>query len=259
MNKLVKVDAQGNVHELYSEYFIDWKKDHAKMIPIDHPDYSITTEKLRNKVVTTEKINDSAMTTEKIADLNVTTEKINDLAVTTSKIADLSITHEKLSNDMNLMGKTVIVDSPGTNSNESQYPNNSGMVETYSKTIIDQKLENKSDINHTHNFDGLANFPESIKNPFPIMINTRSFSGSSNSMIYDGSNEVNLSTLDDDVLDYITDSFLGKSDINHTHEENGITYIDKYTKEETDVKINEVFNRIEALETRISELEAGIN
>ena len=102
MNKLVKVDVNGTVHEIYSEYFIDWKKDHAKLIPIDHPDDSITTSKLRNKVVTTEKINEAAVVTSKIADFNITT----------SKIADLNITHEKLSNDMNLQGKTVLVDTP---------------------------------------------------------------------------------------------------------------------------------------------------
>jgi len=44
LNKLVKVSEDGKVLEIYSEYFIDWKKDHAKLIPIDHPDDSITEE-----------------------------------------------------------------------------------------------------------------------------------------------------------------------------------------------------------------------
>ena len=278
MKKLVKVEADGTVHELYSEYFIDWKKDHAKMVPIDHPDGSITTHKLRNKVVTTEKIDDSAVTTSKIANSNVTTDKIADLnvttgkidnsavttekiansSVTTSKITDLNVTHEKLSNDMYLRGKSVVVDTPVNSGNNNQYPNTSGLEESYSKTIIDQKLDSKSDINHSHNFDGLDNFPTEMKNPFPLVVNVRSFSGNSNSMVYDGSNDVTLSILDDDVLDYIQDALSGKSDVNHTHDESEITYIDKYTKEETDLKISDLLTRIESLEANNAALEARI-
>jgi len=56
--------------------------EHTSIDPIDHPDGSVTTEKL------------------------------DDGAVTTSKISNFSITHEKLNPNMNLRGKTVIVDTP---------------------------------------------------------------------------------------------------------------------------------------------------
>ena len=102
MNKLVKVKNDGTVYELFSDHFLDWKKDHAKLIPIDHPDGSIITRKIEDKAITTEKINDQAVTNAKIANLNVTTNKIRDLNVTVGKLA----------NYLNLQGKIILVDTP---------------------------------------------------------------------------------------------------------------------------------------------------
>ena len=266
MKKLIKVDSEGKVHEIYSEYFIDWKKDHAKMIPIDHPDDSITTHKLRNKVVTTEKINNLAVTTEKIndtdvttskiKDLNVTAEKINeaavitskiaDLNVTTEKIADLNVTHEKLNEDMNLRGKLVIVDTPVSSNYENEYPDTSDISDVYTKTVIDQKLSGKADTIHEHEF------PDAIKNPCYLIIN---------GIPYNGESETIVDVLGDESLMNIENKFLVVNDKieNHTHEESEITNIDKYTKNETDMKNSELMGRIMVLETRISELESETN
>ena len=288
MKKLVKVSEDGTVHEIYSEYFIDWKKDHAKMIPIDHPDDSITTSKLRNKVVTTEKINDSAVITTKIADSNVTTEKINDSAVatekisddavvtskiadssvTTDKIAELNVTHEKLNEDMNLRGKVVIVDTPINSTENEEYPDTSSLSDVYTKTVIDQKLTSKSDISHTHSYNGLNDLPTTLKNPCSLTINGVS---------YDGENPVNiqLNTSVDALEDDINQIYIrleDKSNIEHSHDESDITNLDKYTKSETDNlivnktdklyvdnEINDLKATIAALEARIQILEGEQN
>ena len=260
MKKLVKVDSQGKVHEIYSEYFIDWKKDHAKMIPIDHPDDSITKEKLRNKVVTMEKINDDAVTTDKIRDLNVTTEKINESAVVTSKIADSNVTHEKLNEDMNLRGKVVVVDTPVTNNEDDEYPDTSDISDVYTKTVIDQKLTSKSDVSHTHNYTELNGLPITLKNPCSLTINGLS---------YDGENPVNLqlNTSVDALEDDINQIYIkldNKSNKEHSHDENEIANLDKYTKSETDNlivnKTDKVYvdNEINDLKAIIAALEARI-
>ena len=82
MNKLVKIDSEGNVHEVYSEYFVNLPINHATKIPIDHPDDSIITSKLVDSVVTT------------------------------PKIMNLNVTAEKLNNNLNLQGKIALVDTP---------------------------------------------------------------------------------------------------------------------------------------------------
>ena len=49
---------------------------HADIIPIDHPDGSITTEKISDNAVTTAKISLGAVTTDRIADSSITLPKL---------------------------------------------------------------------------------------------------------------------------------------------------------------------------------------
>lgn len=70
--------------------------NHQNAPVLDHPDGSVTTEKLADGAVTTKKLANAAVTTLKIADRNVTTQKIAYGAVGTDEIADGAVTGTKL-------------------------------------------------------------------------------------------------------------------------------------------------------------------
>jgi hypothetical protein len=61
---------------------------HRTAATLDHPDGSVTTNKIANNAVTNAKIADGAVTTAKVADGAVTTVKVADGAVTAAKLAN---------------------------------------------------------------------------------------------------------------------------------------------------------------------------
>lgn len=73
--------------------------DHRDKTTLDHPDYSVTENKLADNSVTTSKIKNKNVTNEKIADNAVGTTNIEDASVTTSKISDKNVTNKKLANN----------------------------------------------------------------------------------------------------------------------------------------------------------------
>ena len=75
-------------------------KKHREAVPIDHPDKSVTTEKIATDAVTTAKIASGAVNAEKIAADAVTTAKIASGAVNVNKIADGHVILKKLSSDI---------------------------------------------------------------------------------------------------------------------------------------------------------------
>jgi hypothetical protein len=80
--------------------------EHKALATLDHPDGSVTTDKiadlgvttpkLQNGAVTTDKLFDGAVLFAKIGDAQVTETKLGTGAVTTDKIADLNVTTGKL-------------------------------------------------------------------------------------------------------------------------------------------------------------------
>jgi hypothetical protein len=70
--------------------------NHKNNAVLDHPDGSVTTNKLANNGVTTSKLADSAVTAPKIQDGAVTTPKIASGAVTTDRLADNSVSTNKI-------------------------------------------------------------------------------------------------------------------------------------------------------------------
>ena len=99
MKKLIKVDKDANIYELYSEYYVNLPGNHAELIPIDHLDYSIINSKLVDNVVTNRLILDNSIIEIKIANNSVTTSKFLNLNVLVSKLEDY----------LNLTKKTVLV------------------------------------------------------------------------------------------------------------------------------------------------------
>jgi hypothetical protein len=253
LKKLVKVDENGQVHEIYSEYYVDMPENHARKIPIDHPDLSIITSKLV----------DGAVTTEKIRNQNVTTDKIKDDAIVTNKIKNLNVTYEKLNDDLNLHGKVVVVDTPwntGSGNGTSDGGNSGSIstVDTYTRSVIDNKLNGKANVIHNHSKNDIIDFPVSLKNPEKLIINGEE---------YDGSSQVNLALVSPENLASMVEIYTGdfsslldtKAPISHTHSLNNI--IDLYTffymKSEVDEKIQQLESIIESLTQRIEVLEAG--
>jgi len=66
-------------------------RSHIVALELDHPDASVTTDKIRDSNITTSKIMELAVTTGKLANLGVTTEKIANDAVTDSKIGNRNV------------------------------------------------------------------------------------------------------------------------------------------------------------------------
>lgn len=86
-----------------TEKYVDDKIEEIKNdTPIEIPDNSIGTQKIKDLNVTREKIADRAINAEKIAELAITKEKIRPQAVTTDKIAQKAVTRSKLADDIDL-------------------------------------------------------------------------------------------------------------------------------------------------------------
>lgn len=73
-------------------------ESHREAVPIDHPDYSITSKKIANASITEEKIADGAVTESKIADSAVTSSKIAPNSIGDDKVT--SISESKISFDV---------------------------------------------------------------------------------------------------------------------------------------------------------------
>jgi len=71
-------------------------RSHKAQAELDHPNGSVTAEKLADSSVKTEKLADGAVTTEKMAEGSVTTSKLADSAITAGKLASSSVTTEKI-------------------------------------------------------------------------------------------------------------------------------------------------------------------
>jgi hypothetical protein len=72
---------------------------HRTAPTLDHPDGSVTTNKIANNAVTTAKISDGAVTTVKLADGAVTAAKIADGTVGTAELANGAVTTDKIANN----------------------------------------------------------------------------------------------------------------------------------------------------------------
>lgn len=73
-------------------------EDHKTAETIDHPDGSVTTDKIKNGAVSTDKVADKSITTEKIASGAVTTDILAGISITTDKISNAAVTEAKLGN-----------------------------------------------------------------------------------------------------------------------------------------------------------------
>jgi hypothetical protein len=189
MEKLLNIDSEGTVHELFNEYYVDiGGESHEDKIPIDHPDNSInsnklmdnsvitdkianssvTSEKIANLAINSQKIADSAITTEKILNSAITDEKINDESITASKIADSAITTEKIE-DQSVTESKLSQDLLDRLSNFDEYKDNlSGDdlpatlddTKDYFDLSITEFIENKT----TNNFIESKNYTDSLVN-----------------------------------------------------------------------------------------------
>lgn len=72
---------------------------HKSAEELDHPDGSVTTEKIADDAVTQSKLANDSVAQSKIINGAVTKDKIADDAVTTDKIADNAVTADKIAND----------------------------------------------------------------------------------------------------------------------------------------------------------------
>jgi hypothetical protein len=252
LNKLVKVDNEGNVHEIFSEYYVNMPENHAGKNPMDHPDGSIVTSKLR----------DGAVTTEKIKDQNVTTEKINDEAVVTSKIKDQNVTDEKLSDSLNLITKSVYVATPWATGNGNGSEPDSPVVSldtTYTRAVIDQKLDLKSDKDHIHNKDGITDLTTDLNN-LESLINTKAAGDHKHDIqeienvdsFFDGHIQNILEMVIQETGEYLDVSFYKKTEIDE--QMNGKSNAD-HAHTNIDEKIQELENIIESLTQKIEALE----
>lgn len=74
----------------------DRTQNHKNASILDHPDGSVTTQKLASGAVTSDKIASGAITSTQIGPNTISTDKIQDASVTTSKIADRNVTGGKI-------------------------------------------------------------------------------------------------------------------------------------------------------------------
>ncbi|MCL2209737.1 MAG: hypothetical protein FWC19_06790 [Treponema sp.] len=247
-------------------YYLTLPDDHPTKVPIDHPDSSIITSKYVDKSVTEAKIADNAITTEKIADRSITEPKMADNSistralidsnVTTEKIADLNITVSKLENSLDLREKTVLVKTPAHSTSEDELQSVTGFENYYTRTVIDSKLEGKSDNGHPHTISNITDFPTALKNPEPLTINGQQYDGSS-PLSFDiaSSDYINslTATLYSDIHSFIDNSIINKSDLNHKHSMEDI--FESINENEADKKylqiiLEEINNKINGLEKR---------
>ena len=85
----------GNVDNVKQASNADFEL-HISNETLDHPDGSVTKEKLADGAVTTDKIADGAVVNSKLGTGAVTTEKLGTGAVGTTKMANSSVTAEKI-------------------------------------------------------------------------------------------------------------------------------------------------------------------
>lgn len=119
-----------NAHEKIVQRLENNLKKHREKEVLDHPDGSVTTEKLKNKAVSNEKLADYSITNIKLttgcvddiklASNAVTAEKVKDKNITTDKLADYSITNIKLTTgcvDAIKLGDNAVITSKIANKN----------------------------------------------------------------------------------------------------------------------------------------------
>ena len=97
---------------------------------------------------------------------------------------------------------------------------------------------------------------QAIKNPQAIWINNTKYDGSSE--VFINVSDINYSQITEE-FDNIDSRLSSKSPVGHTHTESEITGLDKYTKVETDNKIDVLLTKITELESTITGLESTIN
>jgi hypothetical protein len=146
-----------------------------------------------------------------------------DGSVTTAKIADLNVTVGKLENNLDLQTKSVYVKTPDGTGAQSQFPDSGGeLSNTYTRSVIDSKLNLKSDVGHNHVKSDITDFPASMKNPKKLIINGQE---------YDGSNSLSVEVLNvDSIAPYVKSinsmvetGLNAKANLYHTHTTNHIT------------------------------------
>ena len=210
MEKLLNIDSEGTVYELFNEYYVDiGGESHEDKIPIDHPDnsinsnklmdnsvitdkianFSVTSEKIANLAINSQKIADSAITSDKILNSAITAEKINDEAITASKIADLAITTEKIEDQsvtesklsQDLLDKFSNLDEYKDNLSGDDLPATLDDTKDYFDLSITDFIENKA----TNNFIESKNYTDSLVNNLngdvlpATLDNTKDYYGSS--------------------------------------------------------------------------------
>lgn len=128
---------------------------HRTQEVLDHPDQSVTTEKVKDKAITEGKLANDSVTEAKIKDLSVTTGKLNNKSVTMGKVDDevkkyLVDTYIKKSGDT-IDGDLIFKGSKGSvyfNPNNSVsakvYVNNNGTLDIGVNESTNQAVDNIS-------------------------------------------------------------------------------------------------------------------
>jgi hypothetical protein len=143
----------------------------------------------------------------------------------------LNVTVGKLENNLDLQTKSVYVKTPAGTSAQSQFPDSGGeLSNTYTRPVIDSKLNLKSDVGHNHAKSDITDFPASMKNPEKLIINGQE---------YDGSKSLSVEVVNSDsVASYmqsLENRLNSKANLYHTHTTSNITdFPEVYTKVETD-------------------------
>jgi hypothetical protein len=146
-----------------------------------------------------------------------------DGSVTTAKIADLNVTVGKLENNLDLQTKSVYVKTPNGTSAQSQFPDSGGeLSNTYTRPVIDSKLNLKSDIGHNHAKSDITDFPASMKNPEKLIINGQEYDGSKSLSVEVLSANSAVSYMQN-LNNQIINGLNTKSNLNHTHAKSNIT------------------------------------
>ncbi len=96
-----------------AEYAKRAVKEHREASPIDHPDGSVTGDKIAEKTIQSSNLDDNCVITPRITDKAVTTQKIADYAVTTIKLGQGAVTNSRIGNDA-VDGRTIADGAVGT-------------------------------------------------------------------------------------------------------------------------------------------------
>lgn len=123
---------------------------------------SVTTAKIHNGAVTTAKIEDEGISTAKIGALAVTTAKIDTGAVTSNKLAESSVTGTKINDGAVSYSKLASALKNLIDGKASQDDLTALQNAVYTKTQVDDKLEEKADKNSANQFNGTNEFNNDV-------------------------------------------------------------------------------------------------